>query len=125
MLSPPSVKEKASDNGSRSGTSQGSHVGRNKVYVPHLSFPDDINVDPREKRQVIAKPKGDSRFHLKKSTSTSVAGTKKAYGKKSKMLEVNLTQDAADLRLQDEPVEEERCMASRGQPALDKHRSQM
>lgn len=56
-----------------------------------MSFPDDINVDPREKRNVYTKPKGDTRFSLKKSTSnlTNQVG-KKVYGKKAKMLEFNI-----------------------------------
>ena len=59
--------------------------------MPHLSFPEDINADPREKRVVHKKPKGDSRFALKKSTTTE--GSKKGYGKKAKLLEFNITDD--------------------------------
>lgn len=44
-----------------------------------------MNVDPREKRNVHAKPKGDSRFSLKKTASKGGA-----YGKKSKMLEFSV-----------------------------------
>lgn len=31
-----------------SARSNGSHVGKNKVFVPFLKFPEDINVDPTE-----------------------------------------------------------------------------
>ena len=61
-LSPPS-QNAPSDNrsGSAGGRSNGSQVGRNKVWVPSLNFPDDINVDPREKRVIHKKPE-ESRF---------------------------------------------------------------
>ena len=88
------MNEKNTSERSKSANSQGSHVGRNKVFVPHLSFPDDINVDPREKRKVHVKPADDARFNLKKSTGSAAAGIigagKKAYGKKSKLLDFNL-----------------------------------
>lgn len=102
LLSPPSQKshpaianDKTSSERSKSANSQGSHIGRNKVFVPHLSFPEDINEDPREKRTVHAKPADDARFNLKKSsgagaTTTLGAGGKKAYGKKSKLLDFNI-----------------------------------
>jgi hypothetical protein len=32
-----------------SGRSNGSFVGKNKIFIPSLSFPEDINVDPAEK----------------------------------------------------------------------------
>ena len=53
MLSPPSQGDKIDDGDrSRSDISQGSHIGKNKIFVPRLSFPEDINMDPREKRNV-------------------------------------------------------------------------
>ena len=57
--------------------------------MPHLAFPNDINVDPREVRKVHVKPKGDARFNLKKSTTAELGG-KKGYGKKAKLLEFNI-----------------------------------
>ena len=90
LLSPPNQIDKGSDDRSCSVNSRGSHIGKNKVYVPHLSFPEDINVDPREKRKVYEKPKGESRFNLKKSTNEVPTGQKKVYGKKAKMLEFNI-----------------------------------
>ena len=92
MLSPPAQPQnenKRSDR-SKSNTSNGSHIGKNKIYVPHLSFPEDINVDPREKRKIHEKPKGEARFSLKKSSGLNIGTTKKAYGKKSKLLEFNI-----------------------------------
>ena len=79
MLSPPAVgdsnaasKEKNSDR-SRSVNSGGSVVGRNKVWIPNLSFPEDINADPKEKRRSFVKP-DDSRFALKKTSNASQPG---------------------------------------------------
>ena len=64
------------------------------MFVPHLSFPEDINVDPREKRKVHAKPADDARFNLKKSTGVAainaIGAGKKAYGKKAKLLDFNI-----------------------------------
>lgn len=82
--------------------------------MPHLSFPEDINIDPREKRNKHAKPKGEQRFSLKKSTGAD--GKKGGYGKKSKLLEFNV-KDEPDESLQDEPIEIDRLPAARGQPA--------
>ena len=111
MLSPPDDGDR-----SRSDISQGSHIGKNKIFVPHLSFPHDINVDPREKRNVHQRPKGENpRFSLKKSTTGQIAGpaAKKGYGKKAKLLEFNIGTNNNDL--QDEPaVEIERMPAARG-----------
>ena len=115
MLSPPSQADK-SDDRSRSVNSQGSHVGKNKVFVPHLSFPDDINVDPREKRKVHQKPKGEARYNLKKSTTGNIAGGKKGYGKKAKLLEFSVEQNV-NSELLEEPMEvtdNDRLPAARG-----------
>ena len=103
MLSPPSQNEKNAER-SRSNSSTGSHVGRNKTFIPHLSFPEDINVDPREKRKVYEKPKGEARFSLKKSSALNVGAIKKAYGKKSKLLEFQIGGGETASQLQDEPV---------------------
>ena len=68
--------------------------------MPHLSFPNNINDDPRETRKVHQKPKGDSRFNLKKSTTGQIAGPgKKVYGKKAKLLEFNIGSGENDSRL--------------------------
>ena len=66
------------------------------MFVPHLAFPEDINEDPREKRKVHAKPAGEARFNLKKSSGLNVVGNKKSYGKKSKLLEVSLATAEVD-----------------------------
>ena len=76
MLSPPAVgdtnalKEKISER-SPSVNSGGSVVGKNKVYIPSLNFPEDINADPKEKRRVFSKPVDDSRFALKKTSNAN------------------------------------------------------
>lgn len=46
-------------------------------------------MDPREKRKVHAKPADDARFNLKKTTGAKLPG-KKAYGKKAKLLDLNV-----------------------------------
>lgn len=116
LLSPPSQKmegEKASDR-SKSANSQGSHVGRNKVFVPHLSFPEDINVDPREKRKIHVKPAGEAKYTLKKSSGLNITGAKKGYGKKAKLLEFNIGGGDLDNQLLEEPVAEDPMLAARG-----------
>ena len=51
------------------------------------------------------KPKGESRFSLKKSTTGNIAGAgKKGYGKKAKLLEFNIEEND-NSKLLDEPVE--------------------
>ena len=59
--------------------------------MPALNFPEDINVDPREKRKVHVKPAGEARFKLNKSSGVALGGGKKAYGKKSKLLELDIS----------------------------------
>eukprot|EP00347_Sterkiella_histriomuscorum_P005241 403357349 len=49
-----------------SRSSTGSYVGRNKVFVPFLMFPDDIHIDPSEKIKIYQKP-DDNRFRLMKT----------------------------------------------------------
>lgn len=46
-------------------------IGKNKVFIPSLSFPEGINEDPKEKRRVFSKPVDDSRFALKKTTNST------------------------------------------------------
>ena len=118
MLSPPTVadsqaasRERLSDR-SRSVNSGGSVVGRNQVFIPNLSFPEDINADPREKRRTFAKPE-DSRFALKKTTNSQQPGQAKKFGKKGKLLEIKL--QSQNNELQEEPVEDERPAAARGE----------
>ena len=96
MLSPPAVgdltnqntvKEKISER-SPSVNSGGSVVGKNKVFIPSLSFPEDINADPKEKRRVFQKPADDSRFALVKTSNSNQPGQVKKFGKKGKLLEI-------------------------------------
>ena len=76
-----------SDERSRSAGSRssGSHVGRNQVWVPALSFPEDINEDPKEKRVIHKKPE-ESRFQLKRDDKEK-GQAKGRYGKKAKLLD--------------------------------------
>ena len=117
MLSPPAVadshaasREKISDR-SRSVNSGGSVVGRNQVFIPNLSFPEDINADPRERKRTFAKP-DESRFALKKTSNSQQPGQAKKFGKKGKLLEIKLQSQNNELR--EEPVEDERLAAARG-----------
>jgi len=41
-------------------------VGKNQVFIPLLSLPEDINEDPREKVVIYDKP-DDPKFKLKKT----------------------------------------------------------
>ena len=63
------------------------------------------------------KPKGESRFNLKKSTTGNIAGAaKKGYGKKAKLLEFNIEEND-NPKLLEEPVElweDDRLPAARG-----------
>jgi hypothetical protein len=83
--------------------------------VPHLAFPDDINVDPREKRKIHEKPVGEQRFSLKKSTGTDAK--KGGYGKKAKLLDIN-SNDASKEGFLNESIEIDRLPAARGEPVI-------
>lgn len=54
-----------------SDRSNGSYVGKNKVYVPFLKFPEDIHDDPADKVVIYQRP-DDNRFKLMKSKENNV-----------------------------------------------------
>ena len=59
---------------SNRSSSQGSFVGKNKVFVPQLKFPEDLNEDPLEKVIIYQRP-DENRFKLMKTKEGNSVAT--------------------------------------------------